>query len=89
VVVTLHGLTLTGACDSMLGWFGSVIEMFYCKERGRLMTDWRDAVEILSEAAGQLEECKTDRLRFEERYAAAMLARDLAEEFSALPAARS
>jgi hypothetical protein len=54
--------------------------MFYCKERLRLVTDWRDAVAIHSESLGQLELCKTDRTRFEERYKAAILAQEVAEQ---------
>jgi hypothetical protein len=53
--------------------------MFYCKERVRLVKVWRDAVAVFSDATEQLEECKSDRPRFEERYKAAMLARELAE----------
>jgi hypothetical protein len=54
--------------------------MFYCKERVRLVTDWRDGAAIFSESLGQLEACKTDRARFEERYKAALLAQKVAEQ---------
>jgi hypothetical protein len=53
--------------------------MFYCKERVRLVKDWRDAVVTLSECVAQLEACKSDKARFEERYEITMAAREVAE----------
>jgi hypothetical protein len=54
--------------------------MFYCKERGRLMKDWRDALLVLSECVVQLETCENDRDKFEERYEIAMSAREVTEQ---------
>lgn len=56
--------------------------MFECSERGKLLRDWRDAVVILADCIGQIETCSLDR--FEIRYKATLLARQIAETAHAI-----
>jgi hypothetical protein len=58
--------------------------MFYCKERVQLVKDWRDAVAIFFARVLQLEACRSDQVRFEERYEISISAREVAEHVHAL-----
>jgi hypothetical protein len=52
--------------------------MIACHKRGKLLRDWRDAVIILAESIGQIQTCNLDR--FEERYQASLVAREVADK---------
>jgi hypothetical protein len=56
--------------------------MLACKERAKLVIDWRDAVMILAESIGQIQTCNLDR--FEERYVASAVALEVAGNAHAL-----